>query len=483
MNKTPVLIATPTRKFISVAESTPEHMKKLMLDLQDETLPWAFDYAAIAGGNVARGRNKIVATFLRGPYRWLIFKDDDIVATKEDIVRLLTHRLHVVGALYTTKEPEPHWVLNAFREAAIDPETGILPIAEIGTGLKCYHRTVFEEIIKKEPGLEYKADEDGQQEWGIFCMGMMKVGDRMRWLSEDYWVDQVCWKYNIPVHADTRIKLRHLDGTTSYPLDDKWPALPQPSEQSLPQPPPIAEHFNAIITPGRFVIVLQFWEGDRAQAMRLARFISDLEPVYRDDVLFVFSRRYDTTDDFETVEYVGAKFATARITTQAHATGYPKSPNVMALDAIRYAPRFLDAKCVLLLESDAIPVASDWITQLSEEWDRAITHQKWVLGAWLPLSHPKGHINGNMLFHPKLAVHVDFGEIPDKPWDIHYPDLFAPIWMQTGLILNLYRQIQVSEDRMRTPPCGTKLPVLVHGVKDESAWKYAEKMTRKTVAK
>ena len=40
-------------------------------------------------------------------------------------------------------------------------------------------------------------------------------------------------------------------------------------------------------------IALQFYPGDQAEALRLARFLADLEPEYRDDVLLIFAERFD----------------------------------------------------------------------------------------------------------------------------------------------------------------------------------------------
>lgn len=59
-------------------------------------------------------------------------------------------------------------------------------------------------------------------------------------------------------------------------------------------------------------IVLQMWRGDARQAMRLARFIADLEPTRRSDVALVFARRFDLpllSEIEETMLYCGHKSA------------------------------------------------------------------------------------------------------------------------------------------------------------------------------
>jgi hypothetical protein len=45
------------------------------------------------------------------------------------------------------------------------------------------------------------------------------------------------------------------------------------------------------------LICLQYWDGDRDKAMRLARFLADLEPSKREDVDFAFFARADSSFD------------------------------------------------------------------------------------------------------------------------------------------------------------------------------------------
>ncbi len=478
--KTPVLIATPLRSFISAEESLSPHLRRLLVALAITAVEWSFDFACYAGGNVARGRNKLVATFLRSTARYIIFLDDDIEPSASDLCRLLDHRKHVVGALYTTREDDGRLVLNPYAEAMADDATGLLPIGEIGAGCKVYHRSVFEYLIKHEPSLAYRSDEDGNPEWGFFSMGVMEVDGKRRWLSEDYWLDQLCRKHRIPVYADTRTRVKHRDQKTkiAYPPGNNWPEIPQPYVP--PVPPPIAEDFPLLRQPGRLVIALQFWEGDKANAMRLARFIAQLEPIERDDVIFCFFPRFDCEMDSETLDAVAAKFTVALISTHPHVPGYPASPNLMAtgvmIDAAeRSQPEWADVKAVLLLEADCVPLAANWINQLMDEWDRCAAAGKSILGSWRPQNGKHGHINGNLMFDPGLALIVNLKTCPKaEPWDVHFASAFAPHWMRTGLIANRYREILVTGEQLCTPECGTRAPLLVHGIKDESAWNYAQ---------
>jgi hypothetical protein len=155
------------------------------------------------------------------------------------------------------------------------------------------------------------------------------------------------------------------------------------------------------------LINCQFWEGDKAQAMALARLMADIEPVFRNDVLFMFCARFDCQHDEETVAYVAQKFAVHKYTTKRKATGWPNGPNQMMGDSYEHIvelwrrgklPKEIDA--ILLMEADCVPLHKDWINLLYNEHKAS---GKKVTGAWLK----KGdcnceHVNGN------CVISIDF---------------------------------------------------------------------------
>lgn len=477
--KTPVLLAVPMRVFGKI-DDLPAHLQQLLALLVSwqKDLPWTFDMMTFGGGNVARGRNKIVASFLRGKWKWISFVDDDVFPVDGEIetmarslIRILSHKLHVCGALYTTKdEKRPHWVMNGFNEAVID-ENGLLPVPELGTGgFKTYHRSVFEYLVKNEPGLAYRCDDSASPEYGFFCQGLMMVEGRRRWLPEDYWMDQLCRKHKIAVAVDTTIRLKHVapDGR-SFPLNDAWPALPGPREPM--KLPVIAEELPFVASKEKLLICLQYWEGDREGAMKLARHIAGMEEG-RDDVILMFVQRHDAKDvDTETLAQVCRKFEVCTHVSPVHKTGYPNSPNVMALDAMRNATEFTnDATAVLLMEADCVPVAPDWIDQLMTDWSRARKAGKLLMGSWRRECTDVGHLNGNLVFDPAISQKIVLPDVVDQAWDIELAKVFEPHWCRTGLIRNRYMEILLEPDELLIPECGSKAPVLIHGVKDSSVW-------------
>lgn len=153
------------------------------------------------------------------------------------------------------------------------------------------------------------------------------------------------------------------------------------------------------------VINMQHWAGDQEQAMALSRLIADLEPKYRDDVLFLFTSRFDCNPDQDTIRYVGRKFKTLSHRTRRTATGWPNGPNQMMADSYEYLVerwrrKELPITHVLFAEADCVPLHKDWINMLDAEFKAC---GKKVLGAWLEKGDANcRHINGNCI------ISIDF---------------------------------------------------------------------------
>lgn len=241
--------------------------------------------------------------------------------------------------------------------------------------------------------------------------------------------------------------------------------------------------------PGRLVLALQFWRGDRDLAMENARRIADNEPAFRDDVEFLFVARFDCPHDQVTVQHVAKKFRTSTHTTSRRGTGWPAGCNDVWGDLCQYAMgrvyqgHWADVKAMLTFEADCVPVQRDWVDQISAEWDRAAAQGKFIVGAFMPppRNGPIGHINGNAMFAPDIARRVPsvFGCSPLVGWDAAHAALFEPHWFPSPLFTNYYRGANVTEKDICRPSPDGRAPVLVHGVKDRSVCDFADRVLRK----
>ena len=226
----------------------------------------------------------------------------------------------------------------------------------------------------------------------------------------------------------------------------------------------------------KIVLCMQYWDGDREMALRTARFIADIQQGHSDKVDFMFAFRPDSSLCPDTVRHVSRKFNVWTRKTSRKETGWPAGPNGMVadlfLDALtRYRSGvWKDVKAVWLLEADCLPLTADWLERIEREWDEA---DKLVMGAWAPEWSPVGHVNGNMLFSPRLAEVVKGleGCPPHIPWDTHHAPKLARHWHKSSQMVNLYRATNVTEDDLY--PDGGDRYCFVHGVKDDTGLQVA----------
>lgn len=237
----------------------------------------------------------------------------------------------------------------------------------------------------------------------------------------------------------------------------------------------------------KMILCLQFWHGDRDRAMRLARFIADLEPSERKDVEFLFVARFDCDHDHETIQYVQEKFEKVHwITTHTKWTGWPGGCNGMAHDTLEWLSVSRTIVPALLIEPDCVPVDKNWLARLLSESTRLfVGADKWLAGAWRNSGGPYGHVNGNCLIRPDIVKTLLplFG--PDLAWDCAIAPWVKSHWYFSTLIANRFQSVDATVADLHganwypghlhgTAELDAFRPVLVHGFKDDSAFNLAK---------
>lgn len=225
-NRPLVWIATPLRHFEHSGLLTKNAFEELgswykepireLCALRD--LPWRIELFITGGGSVFRARNRFTSEFVAAggsPDDKLLMVDYDLMPTASDYVRILSHACEIVGGCYTIRSNNPHWVLNRFNGAVPHPN-GTLQVMELGTGFKCFKRSVFTHVLKENPWLDCESDVDhSKRELCFFSAGPVK--DAKYWpginrcLTEDYWFDWLCRNEGIPTFVDMKVRLRHYD--------------------------------------------------------------------------------------------------------------------------------------------------------------------------------------------------------------------------------------------------------------------------------
>lgn len=241
-----------------------------------------------------------------------------------------------------------------------------------------------------------------------------------------------------------------------------------------------------------FLIALQYHDGDRHQAIRLLRVMNKMffmwPPFYRVQLMIV---RWPETREIDMLEFkellIGLR-PFEMVLPEDHAKGHPAGCNAMACEVFARLAMYRDAmepwrnlKAVLMLEPDCVPMHKQWLTQLFGEWEygqRLMAGRRPIVcGCYRKDGVDRPHVNGVAVWSADLAKYVSLPR-PDcgMGWDSAIgPQLDGRIF-QTSLISNLHRETNVSPARLMINPFTPLVcppPVLVHGVKDDSAWKYA----------
>lgn len=230
--------------------------------------------------------------------------------------------------------------------------------------------------------------------------------------------------------------------------------------------------------PRKIVLMLQYYDGDKARAMHLAKLIADLQQDKSERFDFAFCPRWDSTFDYEVINRVSRKFNVWQLKGQRRGTGWPHGCNELALDLMQQAYGQVRRriwnyhKACYLIESDVMPMHKDWLYALSDEWDECQAKGKLVMGAWSPMHSAVGHINGNMLFSPDLVIKVKGIEgCPARAgWDCFFAPKFYPVWHKSRQMQNHYDyRSNIPPEILWSSVDGVTQVAVVHGVKDTSA--------------
>jgi len=230
-------------------------------------------------------------------------------------------------------------------------------------------------------------------------------------------------------------------------------------------------------------IAVQFWAGDKAKAMRLAKFIADLEPVRRDDIDFVFIARWDCDHDEVAVAHVSRKFNVRKLRCVAHGEGHPWGCWVIWFSLMEWfyhmksQNKIPDYKWIMALEADVVPISKNWINECDEEFARLNTC---LVGAessdtFNCSQHLNGNImvTGNLDFLKWLVMGVTMTGVPPKqPWDIYLFPKFTE-WGVGFSQKNLNRCGQRTMEFKEYEWLKKQGWAFIHGVKDDSLYHFS----------
>ena len=194
-------------------------------------------------------------------------------------------------------------------------------------------------------------------------------------------------------------------------------------------------------------LVLQFWRGDKKEALELARLLADIEPERRDDVALVFSRQSNCPLDRDVVEtqlHCGEKFPVSDFEAPVpdevkypHASYLQWSSTVAWLSEAYHAGK-VPYGSAFMFESDGAPLSANWIDRIKQAHELTLARDKRVTGPLISSNPP--HVNGTFALH--LSLWEDRQSLhkcaPGTPWDIFHARTLASEASPTTVIASYY---------------------------------------------
>jgi hypothetical protein len=165
--------------------------------------------------------------------------------------------------------------------------------------------------------------------------------------------------------------------------------------------------------------------------------------------------------------------------------GWPAGCNMLAASAfIEMTLLRREGLCqnsgFLLFEPDCIPMARDWIDQLSVEWDRVCALGKEAFGHWHDLGPDGLHMNGNAVFrttffdeHPTWIVGAG-----TQGWDYFFRDRFLTMSVDSNLIFQHWNRHGMTYEELVTIQKNGVRPALFHGIKTRDGREAARRLLK-----
>jgi len=166
-----------------------------------EKIPFDLDTLANES-NVNKARNSCVARFLAGDASHLMFVDADIQWNNEDIIKLMSHDVDVVGGIYPQKVLPPKMVVNTIDNGK--HKGNLFEVGTIGTGFLLIARVVFEAMI--DQGAQKYLDAAGPAYDFFNCT----IDSNGQYLTEDWSFCRRWRQLGGIVYADTTVQLAHV---------------------------------------------------------------------------------------------------------------------------------------------------------------------------------------------------------------------------------------------------------------------------------
>lgn len=237
----------------------------------------------------------------------------------------------------------------------------------------------------------------------------------------------------------------------------------------------------------QLALVLQFWRGDQAAALDLAKMLTDIEPQTREDVVFVFARRFDLPMSSEieaAAQYCRAKFPVVPdFQSKRQGTGRPDGcfglwAGCLELLWEGYIRGEHMCESAFMFEADGLPLTRDWLDRLKRAHVETQQLNKRVTGAICQHRFP--HVNGSFIID--LSCWVDHPSLHNCPpgwcWDVFHGKTLLMEAGPSHAIISQYAMGAISELVFRALSLEH---AWVSSTRDGSARVFAERLAQEPI--
>lgn len=162
---------------------------------------------------ITMARNQLVHEFLKSDATELLFIDSDVIATADDILRLMAQSggKDITAGAYPRRSKDKNFFADLYFDENKDLEFdgSLMRLERVGTGFMLIQRHVIEAMVAAHP--EWFYDFKGEQVCGVFDF-QNRDG---RYLGEDYLFCDRAREHGFKIYIDVDISLPHV-GTEAF---------------------------------------------------------------------------------------------------------------------------------------------------------------------------------------------------------------------------------------------------------------------------
>ena len=163
---------------------------------------------------ITLARNSLVAEFLKTDCTELLFIDSDVVATSNDILRLMAQSgdKDITAGAYPRRSRDKKFFTDLYwtENDDLEFEGSLMRVKRVGTGFMLIQRHVIEKMVEAHPEWSYKNKPTGERMAALFDFDI--IDDQ--YVGEDYLFCDRATQLGFKVHIDVDISLPHIGSET-----------------------------------------------------------------------------------------------------------------------------------------------------------------------------------------------------------------------------------------------------------------------------